>query len=140
MLLRRSADEAEAPLLAASPPLVYRAVKLNIRLGRWVRAKELADKAKAHVDTVFAYRARHLALTGAAETLPAFMGPALAAAPPHGPDQWPAIKARKDAEKAAEASRPGARALPCVAALELPSAGGGSKRSAAAAIPEPYSP
>ena len=79
VLLRRPAEEAEAPLLAASPPLVYRAVKLNIRLGRWVRAKDIAASAKAHVDTVFAYRARHLALTGAAETLPAMLAAAATA-------------------------------------------------------------
>jgi len=39
---------------------VYRAIKLNIRLHRWGDALELALKHQTHVDTVLAYRARHL--------------------------------------------------------------------------------
>jgi intraflagellar transport protein 80 len=40
---------------------IYRAIKLNIRLHRWVDALELALKHQSHVDTVLAYRAKHLA-------------------------------------------------------------------------------
>lgn len=36
-LFRRSPEEAEQILLQASPPLIYRAIKLNIRLYRWER-------------------------------------------------------------------------------------------------------
>ena len=57
-LYRRAPEEAEALLLQASPPLVYRAAKLNIRLGRWARALEVAMHHRAHVDTVLWYRRR----------------------------------------------------------------------------------
>merc|ERR1719443_1317217 len=39
---------------------LYRAIKLNIRMHRWSDALELALKHQTHVDTVLAYRARHL--------------------------------------------------------------------------------
>lgn len=38
----------------------YRAIKMYIRLHRWPDALELALKHQTHVDTVLAYRARHL--------------------------------------------------------------------------------
>jgi intraflagellar transport protein 80 len=38
----------------------YRAIKMNIRLHRWSEALELAIKNQTHVDTVLAYRTRHL--------------------------------------------------------------------------------
>ena len=38
-LLRGRIDEAEAILLQASPPLVFRAIKLNTRLFRWERCE-----------------------------------------------------------------------------------------------------
>mmetsp|Transcript_32401 Transcript_32401/g.30905 ORF Transcript_32401/g.30905 Transcript_32401/m.30905 type:complete len:777 (-) Transcript_32401:82-2412(-) len=59
-LFRRQPDEAERILLQSSPPLVHRAIKLNISLFRWNRALELAVKHKSHVDTVLGYRQRHL--------------------------------------------------------------------------------
>jgi hypothetical protein len=59
-LFRRHPDEAERILLQASPPLVYRSIKLNINLFRWNRALELALKHKAHVETVLAYRHKYL--------------------------------------------------------------------------------
>lgn len=59
-LLRRQPEEAERILLQASPPLVYRAIKTNIRLFRWERALEIAIKFKSHVDTVLGYRHRYL--------------------------------------------------------------------------------
>ncbi|RLN75163.1 hypothetical protein BBJ28_00011179 [Nothophytophthora sp. Chile5] len=66
-------DEAEAILLQAHPtPLVYRAIKLNLRLFRWERALDLAIKhttdAGTHVDTVLAYRERFLAANKLQET------------------------------------------------------------------------
>merc|ERR1712113_1025818 len=39
---------------------IYRAIKMNIRLHRWGDALELAMKHQTHVDTVLAYRQRHL--------------------------------------------------------------------------------
>ena len=123
-MLRRPTEEAEGHLLSAAPPLLYRAVKLNIRAGRWLRALELAQGAKgAHVDTVLCYRARHLAAAGVGESLPAFA--AASAAQPTALGDWPAVRARKEAEKAREASRPGARALPLVVALALGGSGAG---------------
>lgn len=38
--------------------LVYRAVKLRVRLHHWQRALELAAKHKQHVETVLMYRQR----------------------------------------------------------------------------------
>ncbi len=59
-LFRRLPEEAERILLQASPPLVYRAIKLNLDLYRWTRALELALKYKVHLDTVVAYRSNFL--------------------------------------------------------------------------------
>merc|ERR1719454_815633 len=47
---------------------MYRAIKLNIRMHRWGDALELALKNQTHVDTVLAYRARHLAQMRHVET------------------------------------------------------------------------
>jgi hypothetical protein len=41
--------------------LIYRAVKLNVRLFNWDRALDIAQTHKQHLDTVFWYRSRHLA-------------------------------------------------------------------------------
>lgn len=59
-LFRRQPEEAERILLQASPPLLHRAIKMNIALFRWGRALELAVKNRAHIDTVLAYRQRFL--------------------------------------------------------------------------------
>ena len=59
-LFKRLPAEAERILLQASPPLVYRAIKLNIELYKWGRALDIATKYKTHVDTVLAYRERYL--------------------------------------------------------------------------------
>jgi intraflagellar transport protein 80 len=69
-LFRRRPDDAEAICLQAG--LVYRAVKLNLRLFRWERALELAQHYKAHLDTVLAYRDRYLRATRGTETLRRF--------------------------------------------------------------------
>merc|ERR1719316_2005820 len=39
---------------------IYRAIKMNIRLHHWGDALDLAIKHQTHVDTVLAYRQRHL--------------------------------------------------------------------------------
>lgn len=59
-LFRRQVDEAERIFLQASPPLVYRAIKMNLRQFRWGRALDLAVKHRSHIDTVLAYRQKHL--------------------------------------------------------------------------------
>jgi len=58
-LYRRAPEEAERILLSANPPLVYRAIKMNIELYRWHRALELALKHKVHLDTLLAYRSKY---------------------------------------------------------------------------------
>ena len=59
-LFRRLPDDAERILLQASPPHIYRAIKLNIELYRFTRALDLAVKYKQHLDIVLAYRNRYL--------------------------------------------------------------------------------
>lgn len=72
-LFRRHPDEAERILLQASPPLVYRAIKLNINLFRWARALDLALKHKVHVETVLAYRQKYLQSFERDEVNPKFL-------------------------------------------------------------------
>lgn len=72
-LFRRSPDEAERILLQASPPLTYRAIKLNIELFKWSRALDIALKYRTHVDTVCAYRSRYLKQFNKTETDPKFL-------------------------------------------------------------------
>jgi intraflagellar transport protein 80 len=72
-MYRRQPDEAERILLQASPPLIYRAIKLNLRIFRWGRALELAVKHKSHLDTVLAYRQKHLMEFDTQETNPRFV-------------------------------------------------------------------
>ena len=89
-------------LLQAQPPLVYRAIKLNIRLFRWHRALELAVSNKTHVDTVLSYRQKYLKNFGKEETDPKFKKYAGEIAIDNE-----AISAKKAAEKEAEAERAG---------------------------------
>lgn len=72
-LYRRCPDEAETILLQARPPLLYRAIDLNIRLFRWGRALELAVKHKKHVDTVLGYRQKFLQQANKTETEKRFL-------------------------------------------------------------------
>ena len=71
-LYQRRPSEAERILLQANPPLVYRAIKMNIRLFRWTRALELAITHKSHVDTVLYYRKQFLAAHNRSEEEPRF--------------------------------------------------------------------
>lgn len=45
-----------APAAAPQAGLVYRAIKLRIKLHHWPRALELANKHQQHLDTVVYYR------------------------------------------------------------------------------------
>lgn len=47
-----------AQTMHAQAGLVYRAVKMNIKLFRWEHALALAEQARQHVDTVLFYRQR----------------------------------------------------------------------------------
>ena len=59
-LYRRQPEDAERILLQASPPLIYRAIRMNVRLYRWGRALEIAVQNKSHIDTVMGYRRKYL--------------------------------------------------------------------------------
>jgi intraflagellar transport protein 80 len=99
-LFRRNPDEGESILLSYNPPLIYRAVKLNIHAARWTRALDIAQSRKEHVDTVLILRQRHLAaLGGLQETLPQFVS---ANAAQKETLNWSVIKARNHNEKARE--------------------------------------
>ena len=101
-LMRRRSDEAENILLQAQ--LVYRAIKMNIRLFNFDRALELAVQYKTHVDTVLWYRQRFLSNFRRKETNEAFLS--YASQVELNED---AIKAKIKSEKEKEASRPGAK-------------------------------
>jgi len=101
-LYRRCPDEAEAILLQAKPPLLYRAIKMNIRLFRWNRAMEIALKNKKHVDTVLGYRARYLERFGKVETNAKFLQYSK-----EFPVDWETIKAKISNEKEDERARSG---------------------------------
>ena len=51
-------QDAENILLQSG--LTFRAILLNIHLHQWEKALDLAIKHKTHVDTVLAYRMKHL--------------------------------------------------------------------------------
>jgi intraflagellar transport protein 80 len=59
-LYQRRYEEAESILLQSNPPLLYRAIKMNVRLFKWQRALELAINHKQHIDTVLFYRKKFL--------------------------------------------------------------------------------
>jgi hypothetical protein len=118
---RRAPDEAEAILLGCNPPLIYRAIKLNVRLARWARALELAQSNKCHIDTVVAYRQRYLASIRRPETMQQFV----TAAATFGQLDWAAIKAKKKADKEKEAAA-------LLAATAAAAAKGGGSAGAAA--------
>lgn len=70
-MYRRKPDEAEAILLQAG--LVFRAIKLNVKLFNFERALELAKQYKVHEDTVLYYRLQYLKAANQQETIAAFM-------------------------------------------------------------------
>lgn len=137
-LYRKQPDEAEAILLQAQPPLLYRAIKLNIKLARWQRALDLATTHKTHIDTVLAYRQRYLASLHRQETMEPFTR-ALASIGGAQSLDWPAIKARKDQEKAREGmaghqqQQPAARQQQQGQGGQPPMMGGGRQQQPAAA-------
>lgn len=106
-LYKRCPDLAERILLQASPPLLYRAIKLNINLFKWDRALELAIKHRSHVDTVLAYRAAYLDRYKKKETDDRFNQ--LNATVKW---DWETIKAKKELEKQEEADRAGVKYVP----------------------------
>uniref|UniRef100_A0A7S0WTZ1 Intraflagellar transport protein 80 homolog n=1 Tax=Chlamydomonas leiostraca TaxID=1034604 RepID=A0A7S0WTZ1_9CHLO len=101
-LYRRRPDEAEAILVQAG--LVYRAIKMNIKLFRWDRALDLAQQYKQHVETVLWYRQRYLLAAGGEESNGRFAE--LAEQMQVDENQ---IRGLIQEEKAKEAARPGAK-------------------------------
>eukprot|EP01041_Mallomonas_annulata_P002936 gene2936-5768_t len=100
-LFRRHPEEAERILLQANPPLVYRAIEINMRLHRWDRALEIATKFRSHVDTVAGYRQRFLEQFNKTETIARFQQCANLTI------DWDAIEAKIQREKDDEKSRGG---------------------------------
>ncbi|KAG2494842.1 hypothetical protein HYH03_007082 [Edaphochlamys debaryana] len=70
-LYRHKPDEAEVILVQAG--LIYRAIKLNIKLFNFERAYDLATQHKQHQDTVLYYRQSFLRGAKQQETNPRFM-------------------------------------------------------------------
>jgi len=101
-LYRRQPNEAERILLQASPPLIYRAVKMNIHLYRWDRALDIAVKYRSHVDTCLGYRQRYLEQFGRRETDQRFLQYANQVTV-----DWDAINAKKQKELDDEKMRSG---------------------------------
>ncbi|EFC50188.1 hypothetical protein NAEGRDRAFT_77945 [Naegleria gruberi] len=93
-LFMRNIDEAESILLQAR--LIYRAVKMHIKLYKWDRALDLAKRFKLHIDTVIAYRRRYLMETGQEENKPEFLQYQ------EMETNWDAIKEKIAQEKAKE--------------------------------------
>ena len=97
---KRKPEEAESILLQASPPLLYRAIKMHLRLFKWDKALELAVKHRTHVDTVLAYRAKYLEAWKKTETDDRFkqLNDTVKW-------DWKQVKEKKDLEKREELAR-----------------------------------
>lgn len=95
-------NEAEIMLIQAG--LIFRAIQMHIDLFNWDRALELAVKHKTHVDTVIAFRNKHLESCDKKENNKRFLqfskGVEL---------NWEKINAKIDMELQKESSRPGAK-------------------------------
>jgi len=70
-LWRRRPDEAEQILTQGG--FIYRAIRVHLRMFNWDRALELAVQHRQHIDTVCAFRQRHLDQFGRGETNPRFL-------------------------------------------------------------------
>jgi len=105
-LYRRQPNEAERILLQATPPLVYRAVMMNIHLYRWTRALDIAVKYRSHVDTCLGYRQKFLEQFSRRETEQKFLQYANQVTV-----DWDAIKAKKHSELEDERGRSGGSSM-----------------------------
>ncbi|KAF4712587.1 Intraflagellar transport protein 80, partial [Perkinsus olseni] len=112
MLLSRRANEAIQLLVANRK--IYRAIKFNIWLHRWEAALDLAVQHRTHVDTVLAYRMRHLEAMKHSENnekfrryaaeVPVISSPIVTEKSPSSRTQvdWTSVKAKIAREKAEE--------------------------------------
>jgi len=98
---QRKPEEALQVLIQGG--LIYRAIKLNIRLHQWQAALDLAVKHQTHIDTVLYYRQDYLKVAKRPETLPLFLQYAAKV----GVDEE-TVKKKIEADKEAERNRPGA--------------------------------
>ncbi|KAJ1633851.1 intraflagellar transport protein 80 [Pavlovales sp. CCMP2436] len=98
---QRKPDEAIQVLVQSG--LIYRAIKLNVRLHQWEAALEMAVKYGTHIDSVLHYRGEFLKIAKRAETLPLFLQYAGKVEVDEA-----AIKQKIEADKEAERRRPGA--------------------------------
>ncbi|EAR82753.3 intraflagellar transporter (macronuclear) [Tetrahymena thermophila SB210] len=88
----------EAEQLLIKNKLIYRAIKLNIKLYKWNRALELAEQNNQFVDMVLGYRKRYLEQVKKEETDKKFLQLKVEV-------NWPDIKSRIKAEKEREAKQ-----------------------------------
>lgn len=102
VLFQRRLEEAERILLQAG--LVFRCIEMHMRLYNWERALEIAVERRTHVDTVVAFRQRHLESVGRKETFDKFKQVAASIKV-----DWEAINEKVKQEKAKEKQRPGAK-------------------------------
>jgi len=65
-LFQHRPEEAERILLQAG--LIYRAIRMHIRLYNWERALEIACDRRTHIDTVLAFRQKYLESFGKQES------------------------------------------------------------------------
>ncbi|GMH38669.1 hypothetical protein BSKO_06553 [Bryopsis sp. KO-2023] len=101
-LYKRQPEEAEKILVQGG--LIYRAIKLHIKLFNWGKAIALATQHSQFMDVVLFYRQKYLQSMGQVETLPEFI---------NYNEQIElneeAIKAKIEEERRKEAARPGAK-------------------------------
>merc|ERR1711871_287966 len=98
MLYRGQVKRAEQILLQAK--LIYRCIRMHIRLFNWQRALGLAMDHQIHVDTVLGYRQNYLRAIHQPETDPKFRSLANEI---HV--NWGAIRAKMEEELVNEAQR-----------------------------------
>jgi intraflagellar transport protein 80 len=102
-LFQRRQEDAEQILLQAG--LVYRAIKMHLRLFNFERALQLAVSHKTHIDTVLGFRQKYLATFHKEETSESFLKPEIQQVEV----DWSNIHQKIEKEKKDEESRPGAR-------------------------------
>eukprot|EP00798_Chlamydomonas_sp_ICE-L_P008266 gene8266-1535_t len=103
-LYRHRPEEAEGILIQAG--LIYRAIKMNIKMFNWERAMDLAQQYNQHVETVLMYRKRYLdASRSESEMNPRFKE----LFEQVGPLNEGEIRQRIQDEKIQESQRPGAK-------------------------------
>mmetsp|Transcript_35722 Transcript_35722/g.63833 ORF Transcript_35722/g.63833 Transcript_35722/m.63833 type:complete len:770 (-) Transcript_35722:267-2576(-) len=102
-LFQRRQEDAEQILLQAG--LIYRAIKMHLRLFNFERALQLAISHKTHIDTVLAFRQKYLQNFHKEETSENFLKPEIQQVEV----DWAKIDQKIEQERKMEESRPGAK-------------------------------